>query len=287
MFSLRRADRLLMENQYKINPQSDSKSQRGIVPPRSLSLACGLVLSVLSAVETFFDESEVKTYFAPFFDEVGIIINRWARKDDLTLSASPAKIRSETRELLRKHLEEHSYPLAHRLLGLKILADDAAFFLLFQRAADEIDIEGTQAEEKKELKKSIRRDAYSHLEELHVLSEVYESPLHFPPLFVGFSQSLFAIIYRLGWATPEGEGDGTSPEDPNSLICRARANLERSREIVTMGRAYYDVISELFYLYDDFNDRLVHYNHAIQMFGSDVGQELEAWLAFLSQEQHN
>jgi hypothetical protein len=46
--------------------------------------------------------------------------------------------------------------------------------------------------------------------------------------------------------------------------------------MVSMGRAYYKAISDLYYLYDDFNDRLVHYNHALQMAGSELGAVLAA-----------
>ncbi len=38
----------------------------------------------------------------------------------------------------------------------------------------------------------------------------------------------------------------------------------------TLGRAYYQAISGLYYLYDDFADRAVHFNHTLQMSASDV-----------------
>ena len=45
----------------------------------------------------------------------------------------------------------------------------------------------------------------------------------------------------------------------------------------TLRRAYYENISDLSYLYDDFNDRQLHLSHGIQM----AGAELNALLKYL------
>jgi hypothetical protein len=45
--------------------------------------------------------------------------------------------------------------------------------------------------------------------------------------------------------------------------------------MVTQRRAYYEAISDLFYLYDDFNDRQIHHNHALQMAGFELSNRLK------------
>ena len=54
--------------------------------------------------------------------------------------------------------------------------------------------------------------------------------------------------------------------------------LSRSEEFVTQRLGYYRAISNLYYLYDDFNDRNIHYNHAIQMAGMDLAYSLKGCL---------
>ena len=48
--------------------------------------------------------------------------------------------------------------------------------------------------------------------------------------------------------------------------------------MITMRRKYYEVISDLYYLFDDFNDRMIHYNHAIQMMAVELTSYLLAAL---------
>ncbi|MBF0195728.1 MAG: hypothetical protein HQL71_14300 [Magnetococcales bacterium] len=50
----------------------------------------------------------------------------------------------------------------------------------------------------------------------------------------------------------------------------AKDKLVKSREMYSLGRAYYENINNLFYLFDDFNDRSIHHNHALQMFAADL-----------------
>lgn len=69
---------------------------------------------------------------------------------------------------------------------------------------------------------------------------------------------------------------GTPEFDQNWIRLRRSAlrHLKRTQELVTMRRRYYEVMSGLYYLFDDFNDRQLHFNYAIQMAGLDV----VAWL---------
>lgn len=45
-----------------------------------------------------------------------------------------------------------------------------------------------------------------------------------------------------------------------------------------MRRAYYEEISDLYYLFDDFNDRQIHFNTAIQMAGTEIVSLLKGLL---------
>ena len=40
--------------------------------------------------------------------------------------------------------------------------------------------------------------------------------------------------------------------------------------MVSLGREYYDRISNLYYLYDDFNDRYIHHGLALQMMSAEI-----------------
>ncbi len=50
----------------------------------------------------------------------------------------------------------------------------------------------------------------------------------------------------------------------------ALEELPASQETYTMRRSYYRTIPGLYYLYDDFNDRRIHVNHALQMAGMEL-----------------
>jgi tetratricopeptide (TPR) repeat protein len=50
--------------------------------------------------------------------------------------------------------------------------------------------------------------------------------------------------------------------------------LERSLQMISMQPAYYEAIADMYYLYDDFNDRRIHYKHALQMASADLTQKL-------------
>ncbi len=52
--------------------------------------------------------------------------------------------------------------------------------------------------------------------------------------------------------------------------------LEESRQMYTLGPKYYQEISDLYYLYDDFNDRHIHHQQALQMASADVNTILNS-----------
>ena len=46
-----------------------------------------------------------------------------------------------------------------------------------------------------------------------------------------------------------------------------------------MGKQYYANIRRMYYLYDDFNDRRMHANHALLMSSMEIASILEALLS--------
>jgi hypothetical protein len=68
----------------------------------------------------------------------------------------------------------------------------------------------------------------------------------------------------------------------NDNLRELMRRIKQATEMVSMGRAYYDAISSLFYLYDDFNDRMIHFNHAQQMMNLEVISLIE----LLTEKQH-
>lgn len=262
--ALERADRLFREPR---RPKERLRSgvDRIEAQPRAVTLVGGLLLATAGLWEAFHDETPLDSRLSDCIDRIATILFDWSSGSKTQFEVCrPGAVRKMAREQLRSNLEMHSYPLAHRLLGLKFLIDDATTYFLRHPEKD-----SWSKEEKTLLEQSL-----CHIKELQILVDVYDSPLHFPPLMVGVSQALFSLVLD---ASAPSIADRTLP-DASELAQWARTNLEISREMVSMGRSYYDVIAELHYLYDDFNDRLVHYNHAIQMLGSEVSQDLDRLL---------
>jgi len=139
------------------------------------------------------------------------------------------------RERLMEILDRYSFPVYNRLWGLKVLIDSA----LLQPAA------------------CLGPETDAHLDELIELERLYKSPLHFTALHAGLTFGLASMA-------------GCGSIAPDSLQRESIRKLRFSQRLYTMRRSYYETIAGLYYLYDDFNDRTIHYNQAIQMAGSEI-----------------
>ena len=278
--ALERASALFLRSRVHIEARPVDKNtspHRGLVgsqiPVTVPNLTCSLglsILSLLSKVAPLCMKWTFPGFLRPTLSKFSTLFEQWTGKS-LDLS-SAAACREDLRERLRELLEAYSYPLIHRLNGLKVLHDDKVLHLF----------EASKAE----LKEGIG-SAAEHLEELVELSDLYESPLHFTPLQGGLSLSLFYLLQKRLLREEGQEEIDWSPliqwkrgwQHPEQIGLFAREELQQSREMYTMGRMYYHAISDLYYLYDDFNDRRIHYNHAIQMAASDLNVLLDAILA--------
>jgi len=94
------------------------------------------------------------------------------------------------------------------------------------------------------------------------------APLHFTPLHSGATCAMVCLF-----------------QAESALHYTAESRLLSSQEMYTMRRAFYENISDLYYLYDDFNDRQLHFNHGIQMAGAELATLLQCRLAAKSCQQ--
>ncbi|MES1242767.1 MAG: ATP-binding protein [Acidobacteriota bacterium] len=154
--------------------------------------------------------------------------------------------RGQLRALLESALVRHSYPMVNRLHGLKVLIDD--------RLLQEVDDPNIQP----------------WILELQKLTSELDAPMHFTPLHSGVTYALAYCRWRV-----------LQPLTPEDVVKKIRSaaqrDLQTSEEMFTLRRAYYENISDLIYLYDDFNDRQIHLSHGIQM----AGAEINALLRFM------
>ena len=104
--------------------------------------------------------------------------------------------------------------------------------------------------------------------ELRMISESYDSPLHFSPYNHGESAAL--LVLKMAQLDRDGKLSDPDKTQMQRILRRAIEQLDKSRELYTMGNNYYEAISDMYYLYDDFNDRSIHFNYAIQMMSADM-----------------
>lgn len=159
--------------------------------------------------------------------------------------------------ILKNLLQRHAYPMINRLKGMKVLIDNLA---LKKRGKQPEDL------------KTEEDDFYRALEwtlELLDLSTQFDAPLHFTPAHSGMTCALVWLWGSQRFASDKNWGA------LDRIYRAAQRDLGKSEEMYTMRRSYYEAISGLYYLYDDFNDRQIHYNHAIQMAGAELNALLK------------
>ncbi|MFL6197159.1 MAG: ATP-binding protein [Thermoanaerobaculia bacterium] len=154
---------------------------------------------------------------------------------------------------LSSAIQRHAYPVINRLRGIKVLIDSLVWrSWSHPEARDEF------------------KNALGWTSSLLDLSEQFNSPLHFTPLHSGMTCALVWL-----WSLKRPAGEEVETEIALEEIYRAaQRDLYNSEEMYTMQRSYYKAISGLYYLYDDFNDRQIHYNHALQMAGAELNTVL-------------
>ncbi|MEM7303429.1 MAG: hypothetical protein AAF468_20305 [Pseudomonadota bacterium] len=209
---------------------------------------------------------------------------------------------------LYRTLERYRYPILNRLNGLKILADAAIIHgvdILDERSFDQV-----ESEESGELDR--KRDAEHaaligrFTKELVATAGIFDSEMHFPPFRLGTTLALahayckenqYWTLYDTASGNEEDEKKVQQFQNPSAtrdwnnpptlsaaLITRESLGeyalnfLRRAEQMHSMGKAYYDNIAHLHYLNDDYNDRILHYNHAQQMMFSELTHILAGYV---------
>ncbi|MGC3937695.1 hypothetical protein ACOTTU_07795 [Roseobacter sp. EG26] len=149
--------------------------------------------------------------------------------------------RRHARATLIYLVTHHKYPALANLTALKALIDDAFV------------IDGLAASEDQEARQRLS-DASLWLKELMDAERLVDAPMHFPPSYLADTLSLQALVRH----------------EDKRIANQARKYRWRAEQSFTMGRQYYQNISRLIYLFDDFNDRRRHSVQAGQMGGADV-----------------
>ena len=156
-------------------------------------------------------------------------------------------------------LKRHQYPVLNQLHALKALCNDMA---LSHNPSQ-------QSSSRSEDCEALLR----YLDDMRVLDENYAAPMHFTPYAYAESAALAVLSRSLN----------STPYHASRIHRRALEKLQQARSAYTMGKQYYSNIRRMYYLYDDFNDRRMHANHALLMSSMEIASILEA---LLSEKDH-
>lgn len=157
---------------------------------------------------------------------------------------------------------KHSlFPFGFRLRGLKTLSDHLALSLLMEKFVTPPPNQSPIAKAYESL--AINLDELNR--EILFLDQQFDNNYIFSPFYQGVT---FALTYLYFENAAEKNEDNKARAD----FWRKHAYdyLNRSKQMYTQGRTYYDFISNHYFLYEDFNDREFQFGHAIQMAGSGV-----------------
>ncbi|HWM90517.1 MAG TPA: hypothetical protein VN493_07085 [Thermoanaerobaculia bacterium] len=236
VYSLRKADQLFRRSRREEDISSMEYESDYLlgkkVPPSVLTLACSLGL----VAEEIFGADHPKE---PRQDLLNLI-DRWTGSK-YCLWPLPRHFAG----VLERSLVRHSYPMINRLQGLKVLIDAETLTVLGGASPE---VEGR---------------ILSRTQELLTLDELFDAPLHFTPLHAGLTCALVALSLQ-------GDANKGRRPEVEKVWHAAQRYLNKCEEMYTMRRAYYEGISELYYLFDDFNDRQIHFNMAMQMAGTEL-----------------
>jgi hypothetical protein len=110
--------------------------------------------------------------------------------------------------------------------------------------------------------------------ELLETEEQYNAPHHFTPTQVAYT------CFQLAWELEKTVNDNEKRrDDVEYFYTRANEYFYKSQQMYTQRHEYYKSICDLYYLYDDFNDRYIHHNKALQMMSSTVSMMVEREIA--------
>ena len=207
------------------------------------------VISIMLSLEAF-PAVDVKKQSESLFD----ILKQWLGKSAEAAQRfqhTSAMDSASAHNVLIYLLTRHRFPALNQLNALKVLVDNEVLSLSHEPTGQE---------------KRIKQVIY-WLEELRIINERYDAPLHFTHYRFGESAALVTL---------SGLAKKYDSLEDERICRRALEKLQQARGAYTMGRQYYESTASLHYLYDDFNSRHIHAAHANQMAGMEIASILEA-----------
>ena len=217
----------------------------GTIPPSAMTLLCSLALATLNSPDAIRKNTQSMRIELYELLQKWVIPDRSFEENDETFSKNPSDLSrawKAQREffvtVLQNTLRRHSYPQLNRLNAFKVLADDLNIHI-----AKNTEVSSPDLKKKMAL-------LGNYLSVLRQEENTFDAPLHFTPFQSG-------VTFAMAWINADHHN---WPMDIKKDLLRNEAltRLNASRESYTMGRAYYENVSNLYYLYDDFNDRQIH-----------------------------
>jgi hypothetical protein len=187
--------------------------------------------------------------------------------------------KSDDQVLLDKYLRQtiingirlHRFPALNRLNALKLLIDhsDQRSYLEITEPGETMQCTRSEVDPKTLISWGFELDA---------MAEKYHAPLRFTPVNSGFAYfQIFKMLEKLECTQFD--------RDKFRFALWANREIFRSTEMYTLGPAYRENISSLYYLYDDFNDRHLHNSHAVQMAGAELASGIRSDLDNLDMDR--
>ncbi|MFT4928451.1 MAG: hypothetical protein ACI8WB_004570, partial [Phenylobacterium sp.] len=184
------------------------------------------------------------------FDHLFYVIDneKTLGRDDIRFQK--AVIVQRAQDILEKYLRICRFPILNRLNGLNTMVGAALYLNDTKRAI-------------------------ALANELLELNEKYDSPFHFMPINIAIMA--YRIANQLENPEEEQKLEAQKKNEINRKYwdCTALEFTTKSQQMYTQRAGYYESISGLYYLYDDFNDRHIHHGHALQMFWASSSKVME------------
>ncbi len=168
--------------------------------------------------------------------------------------------RYNTRSVMLYISSRHRYPAFGGLLNQKHIIDDS--FL-----SDAIHYEFGQSHVKNRI-----NEALEWLLELFDKSESFNAPMHFTPILLAETASV--ALVGLSHIICESNISATEKiifrKTFERTYIKSGELISKAEQSFSQGYQYYESISDLYYLFDDYKDRKIHTHHAMQMAGADM-----------------
>ena len=169
-------------------------------------------------------------------------------------------------KLISRRCYTNRYPVLNRLGMLSLIVPvDYGVLVKSGKVAELKDV--TKEQFLENIEQSVL-NIYALLE----CEELYSSPFHFTPTQMGIT--CYSIANYLDICS-KTYSEIQKKYDIRYFYLRAAKFFSRARQMYTMTSEYYRTGSDLYYLYDDFNDRYTHHSKSIQMMSASLVVRIE------------